>query len=97
MGLVAPQRVRLKHYQYRSPAQIQQRLDTRREAAERGYRTFLHSLETDWREKIVQSKDYHQDRLDGALVVDEHLLPRHLEPMHVRLVKRVMHGAGLWP
>ena len=97
MGLVAPQRVRLKHYQYRSPEQIQKRLDTRREAAERGYQTFLHSLESDWREKIVQSKDYHQDRLDGDLVIDDHLLPRHLEPAHVRLVKRVMHGTGLWP
>lgn len=97
MGLVASQRVRLKHYQYRSPAQIQKRLDTRREAAERGYRTFLHSLETDWREKIVRAQDYHQDRLDGELVIDRHLLPNHLEPPHVRLVKRIMHGTGLWP
>jgi hypothetical protein len=96
MGLVHPRRIRLKHYQYRSPSQIQRRLTTRREAAERGYRTFGHSLEEDWREKVVDAAGFHQDDLSGRLVVDWDLLPRHLEKPHVRLVKRIMHGLGVW-
>jgi hypothetical protein len=38
---VYPKRVRIKHFQYRSPAQIQKRLDTRREIIRSG-RSFLH-------------------------------------------------------
>jgi len=97
LGLVTPERIRLKHFQYRSPAQIQRRLDTRRLAAERGWQHFGHSTQSDWREKIADSRELHLDRGDGVYVVDETNMPRHLEPPLQRAVKRVIHGLGAWP
>ena len=43
---VYPERIRVKHFQYRSPDQIQKRLHTRREAMERG--SFPHEKRANW-------------------------------------------------
>jgi hypothetical protein len=42
-----PMRIRVKHFQYRSPSQIQKRLDTRRNAIESG-RAFPHESRKNW-------------------------------------------------
>lgn len=97
VGLVYPERIRLRHYQWRTPDQIQRRLDTRREAAERGYRTFLHTIEKSWQEKIRPIDDLELDCGDGTFTIDHRLLPHHLERLPVRLLKRLLHGAGIWP
>lgn len=97
LGLVSPQRIRLKHFQYRSPAQIQRRLDTRRLAKERGWHHFEHSTQMDWREKIAHAAELHLDRGDGTYVIDEGRMPRHLEAPLQRAMKRVMHGLHVWP
>lgn len=97
VGLVTPARIRVKHFQYRSPAQILLRLETRRQAAARGWEHFGHSLESDWHAKIADPATLDLDRGDGAYVIDEHCLPRHLEPPFRRFAKRIMHGLRLWP
>ena len=43
-----PVRIWLKHYQYRSPQQIQQRLDIRKAARDRGSSSFLHEAQSNW-------------------------------------------------
>lgn len=43
-----PVRIWLKHYQYRSPQQIQQRLDIRKAARKKGSSSFLHEVQSDW-------------------------------------------------
>jgi hypothetical protein len=43
---IFPRRIRLKHFAYRSPEQIQRRLDTRREPMQRG--EFLHEKRAGW-------------------------------------------------
>ena len=50
-----PRRIRLKHFQYRSPQQIQRRIDSRREALERG--SFLHEMIPDWQHAILRPLD----------------------------------------
>lgn len=97
LGLVAPERLRHRHYQYRSPAQVETRLRTRREAAAQGWAHFPHSLGQDWREKIEPSNGLHFDSGDDRYVIEEAALPRHLEPGWQRAVKRAMHGLGVWP
>ena len=97
VGVVTPARIRVKHFQYRSPAQIQRRLETRREAAARGWHHFRHSLETDWRAKIADPATLELDRGDDAYVIDEKKLPRHLDPPFRRLVKRLLHRWHFWP
>ncbi len=99
MGVVHSRRIRLRHYQYRSPAQIQVRLDTRRVAASQGWRHFDHSLELDWREKLVDrcGLEYENSTaaLDGASVCNT--TPSHMEPKSRRLMKQLLHGCGYWP
>ena len=97
VGVVTPERIRLKHLQYRSPAQIQRRLDTRREALAHGYRHFTHSIEQTWREKVADPATLAFDGCDGNFAVDPARIPRHLEPPAQRAVKRIMHGLRLWP
>lgn len=43
---IYPQRIRMKHFSYRSPEQIQSRLETRREPMQRG--EFLHEKKANW-------------------------------------------------
>jgi hypothetical protein len=45
-----PRRIRLKHYQYRSPQQIQRRLDDRRNASSAN---FSHERAADWEAAII--------------------------------------------
>ena len=97
LGIVTPRRIRLNHYQYRNPAQIQLRLDTRREAAARGWKHFAHSENNDWQEKITPEESLHFDAQDGQYVIDECQLPVHLESRPQRLMKRIFHELGFWP
>jgi hypothetical protein len=51
LGPAARRRSRLKHLQYRSPQQIQKRIESRRDALERG--SFLHEMFPDWQGTIL--------------------------------------------
>jgi glycosyltransferase involved in cell wall biosynthesis len=51
LGHVFRKRIRLKHFQYRSPQQIQRRIDTRRAAL--GYGRFLHEGLPNWAEAMI--------------------------------------------
>jgi hypothetical protein len=97
VGLVHPTRIRARHYQWRSPKQVQLRLETRREASLRGYRTFGHSLEKTWQEKVRRPSELHLDRGNGEIEIDFASLPRYLEAPWHRLLKGCMHGVGIWP
>ncbi len=98
LGVVSHQRIRLKHLQYRSPGQIQTRLETRRKATEEGFRIFAkYDAENTWEEKVVQSKILHYDTGAGLYLSGDQKLPQHIEkPLH-RAIKHVMHGARIWP
>ena len=50
---VYPRRIRLKHFQYRSPEQIQRRLDTRRHAPAARFR---HERHADWEAAVVRRR-----------------------------------------
>jgi hypothetical protein len=71
-----PYRIRMKHYQYRSPAQIELRLRTRRPAMDRGI--FLHEMQEDWsRGAAGPFRPGHERHVPGSWlerVVDSSLL-----------------------
>jgi Glycosyl transferase family 2 len=96
LGLVEPRRIRVKHFQYRSPAQIQCRLDTRRAAAAHGWEHFGHSIQENWREKIANANSLTLDQGNGQYA-SESSAPYHLERSWQRAIKRLMHGLGVWP
>jgi hypothetical protein len=96
LGVVEPRRIRVKHFQYRSPGQIQRRLDTRRAAAAHGWQHFGHSTQESWREKVADSKRLNLDRDDGMYASDPGTARSHLESPLQRVMKKVMHGLGIW-
>ncbi len=67
IGVVYPKKIRLKHYQHRSPYQLQMRLDTRRELVATGYKFFKHAAQTDWKEKLYYRKDLFKDEGNNDL------------------------------
>jgi hypothetical protein len=107
MGIVWPGRIPAKHYQYRSPAQMQRRLDTRRQAAELaaeqhgtdhpGYQPWTHELVGAGIDALmVERKDLYFD--DGRIPLrTEGPSNRYLHRPHKLLIKRVLHGLGIWP
>jgi hypothetical protein len=94
-GLVAPQRIVYKHYPYRSPKQIQMRLDVRRDNRERGFEGWEHAKEANWASKIVERRDCRLD--NGHVEIFDYELPSHLEPTPVRIAKRLLHATRVWP
>lgn len=97
MGLTLPRRIRLRHYKYRSPGQLKMRLAVRKEAAPLVWPTFADALEYTWKEKIGQASQFHFDDGTGNYILDEQRLPKHLESILFRVLKRILHGVGIWP
>jgi hypothetical protein len=95
-GLVHRERIVFKHYPYRSPRQIQMRLDVRRDNRARGFEGWDHAKEAEWKAKIVNHEECFYDDGETPIQIDEAKLPRHLEKPWVRLTKRTLHGAGIW-
>ncbi len=96
MGVVNKERILYKHYKYRTPEQIQKRLDTRRMNRERGFPGWEHAVENDWQQKITDPDTLHYDSQNGKYEINTVTLPNHLESFSQRLVKRFMHSAGIW-
>ncbi|TVP61468.1 MAG: glycosyl transferase family 2 [Nodularia sp. (in: Bacteria)] len=97
MGVVYKQRIKYKHYKYRSPEQIQKRFDTRRAAREIGYTGFKHATKQNWHEAISDPKYFNFDHNDGSYKIDWERLPRNVETLPKRCAKLLFHGLGIWP
>jgi len=97
LGPVAKNRIPVQHFLYRDPEQIKQRLQTRREAFEEGHHRWGNNNPESWTEKIEESSALHYDSHDGDFVIEDELLPNHLESLPRRVIKRIFHGIGVWP
>jgi glycosyltransferase involved in cell wall biosynthesis len=97
MGVVHPRLIRNRHLQYRSPLQMQRRLEVRLKAIEEGCGTFQHVRDKrNWQDLVVESSSCLDDRDPNPWQIDYSKLPRFTEkPLH-RLIKHVMHGTGMW-
>lgn len=93
-GVSAPQKIRLKHYQYRSPSQVQTRMEVRRVAREQGHKYFLKDMVKDWKDIIKRREDciFH----DGTWKY-EFLKDPNVEPFWKRKLKIFCHSTGIFP
>lgn len=96
VGVVAKERIVFQHYPFRSPQQIQTRLDVRRDNRARGFAGWEHAKEEDWREKIVKAEELHFDDGGQFVGIDDGNIPWHLEKPHARLMKKIMHRLRVW-
>jgi hypothetical protein len=97
VGLWYPEPIIVKHYQYRSPAQMQARLDVRNKIPrDKEGRPFRHITQTKWTELLRKRADLVEDRgyeQYKALPLRRDIQEKPLD----RLVKRVLHGTGILP
>lgn len=96
VGVVAKNRIVYKHFPYRSPAQIQERLDVRRDNRNRGFTGWEHAKDENWQSKIVDSENCQIDDGTSHPVIDLVNIPNHLEAFYIRLFKKFMHGLKIW-
>jgi glycosyltransferase involved in cell wall biosynthesis len=95
-GLTAKSRIVFQHYPFRSPQQMQTRLDVRRDNRARGFTGWDHASQASWREKIVPASSCLYDDGVTPVTIDWAALPRHLESRPARLAKCVLHTLGVW-
>ena len=97
MGRAWPDRIRFRHFKYRSPQQIERRLITRQDNRSRGFPGWQNSLHRTWRDALADPSSTHVDRGDGQFIVDCDRLPNHLGTWKSRVAKWIMHGLNIWP
>ena len=83
-GAIYPKRIRLKHFQYRSPQQMEKRMATRLEtlAADRDAAIFLHEAQLActgdadvWHKRVVKAAGLSFDHFDNQYETREDLMP----------------------
>jgi hypothetical protein len=56
-GVISPKKIRLKHYQYRSPQQIQTRIEIRKKAIANGHKYFRKDNVDNWEDLILSQSE----------------------------------------
>ncbi|MGD1094124.1 MAG: glycosyltransferase family 2 protein [Bryobacteraceae bacterium] len=97
VGLTYSKRILFKHYPFRSPQQIQMRLDVRRENRAKGFPGWEHAKELDWKEKLVDPETTTYDDGVSGYSIDDQALPCHMDAMPRVIIKQIMHRLRIWP
>lgn len=89
MGVVTPRRIRVCHYQYRSPQQLEMRLATRKEAAATGWEHFKKDEhKSGWRDGLVDSSTLHLFEPSKPVIVED-CIAKSAESWHRQVLKSV--------
>jgi hypothetical protein len=98
-GAVSPERIRLRHYKYRSPEQMMVRLQDRLEARRRGSQSFKHvarvhdaAEDLDWRKWVRPAASVTREVPDDPFVIDEASMPPipKVPPLAAKVRSRVL-------
>ena len=65
-GLTYPQQIKVLHYQFRSPQQMQQRYAVRQQAKANGCGSFRHEKGNDWNDYLRNRNELVYDKQDGT-------------------------------
>lgn len=96
LGVVFKERIPYRHYKYRSPKQIQTRLETRQGAIAGGFEGWESAKADSWQMKISDGTGLDIDYGNDHLRIDQSILPRHRPPLLRRLSQMLLHKAGIW-
>jgi glycosyltransferase involved in cell wall biosynthesis len=96
IGILSPSRIKVRHFQYRSPQQIQLRVATRLQARKDGFVGWDHAAQTDWKSYLKHRADLFKDEGAGELPT---LGPRnkYFQRTYDYLLKRILHGLHILP
>ena len=93
-GILAPDKIRIKHFQYRSPEQIQRRIAIRKIATEQGYKFFKRDNVDNWEDKLVSKEEC---IFDNGFMQMGYLQNRNTVPILKLLLLRILHGTKIFP
>lgn len=96
MGIVYPKLIRCKHYQYRSPEQIQNRLDIRQMAIKSGFQGWNHASQKSYLDKVMLADELIYDDFSGKYYNTESVNEYLHSPLRL-LIKRILHGLKILP
>lgn len=93
-GVIYPKGIKLKHYQYRSPKQIKDRIKVRIEATKDGYEWFGRDNVDEWREKLS-----HRNELikESPEMPRDYIKDVNIIPWYWQWYRIVMHAIGIYP
>lgn len=93
-GVSAPQKIKIKHYQYRSPSQIQERMNVRRVARESGHQYFEKDMAQSWEDLVPKREDciFNDGKWNYKIIKDPNI-----EPFWKRQMKIFFHLTGIFP
>jgi hypothetical protein len=93
-GVSSPNKIKLRHYQYRSPDQIQKRIDVRREARKSGYKYFGKDNVSTWNQILLNRADCILD--DGTWRYEYNKDPNEKNKW-LRVIKILLHYFKIFP
>lgn len=93
-GVIFKKKIRLKHFQYRSPSQIENRIVIRRQARESGYKYFGKDMANNWKDLILRRADC---ILESPEMRYEYLKDPNKESLIRRVLKIILHTIKILP
>ncbi len=93
-GIISPKKIRLKHYQYRSPDQIQTRIENRKIARKEGYKYFGKDDVQDWKDIILNKDELIKESSEMRIgfLKDPNVLP-----WHKYILRFILHLFKIFP
>jgi len=93
-GIIWSEKIRIKHYQYRSPDQIQKRLAVRRQATLEGYKHFKRDDKLDWKEKLISRTELIREtpKFQVGYIQDPNRIP-----WHRLFLRKLLHFLKIYP
>lgn len=93
-GVISPKKIRIKHLQYRTPKQIQKRIEARIQATKEGYKFFGRDNVDSWKDKL-------ENRIDLVKEGGEYsigwLQDKNKSPWYIRQIKILLHLFRIFP
>ncbi|MBO5719758.1 MAG: glycosyltransferase family 2 protein [Bacteroidales bacterium] len=88
LGLTYPEAIRVKHYQFRSPQQMQQRYAIRQASKQAGCGSFHHEKGSSWKDYLAYRQEMYFDANDGNLKTQGNR--NKLRRMHQEFLKAIL-------
>jgi glycosyltransferase involved in cell wall biosynthesis len=93
-GIVSPIKIRLKHFQFRTPEQIEARMKVRKQARADGYKYFVKDVVETWKELVLPQGELIKEspEMRYGWVKD----PNHI-PWYLYTYRFIMHALKIYP
>lgn len=93
-GVLSAKKIRLKHFQYRTPEQIERRILVRKQATAEGYQFFGRDVVESWKDKLVHRADMVKETPEMPIVF---LRDMNKTPLLKRLILLTLHTLKIFP